>query len=222
MQGTKRYGFTLIELLVVIAIIAILAAILFPVFAKAREKARQTACLNNMTQLGRGFMLYSDNWEECLPGSCPYTSGKNRGDWVGMTTWGGPCTKANPMRPEDGAIFTYVKTLNLYVCPSASQENIDFRLSYSMNCYFDYAAMADISRTKQGSSGMVLLVDESKTLNDGNFCGDNLQDIPEVIHTGGSNYLFTDGHAKFYLKGGLDRTTVGGNFIPNFEVRRRN
>jgi prepilin-type N-terminal cleavage/methylation domain-containing protein len=60
-------GFTLIELLVVIAIIAILAAVLFPVFAKAREKARQIACLSNTKQLGLGFIQYSQDNDEQLP-----------------------------------------------------------------------------------------------------------------------------------------------------------
>jgi prepilin-type N-terminal cleavage/methylation domain-containing protein/prepilin-type processing-associated H-X9-DG protein len=63
----KRHGFTLIELLVVIAIIAILAAILFPVFAQARDKARATACLSNVKQLGLGFMLYAQDNDETLP-----------------------------------------------------------------------------------------------------------------------------------------------------------
>jgi len=60
----KKKGFTLIELLVVIAIIAILAAILFPVFAKAREKARQTVCLSNMKQLGMASNMYIQDWDE--------------------------------------------------------------------------------------------------------------------------------------------------------------
>ena len=62
-----KKGFTLIELLVVIAIIAILAAILFPVFAQAREKARQTSCLSNLKQIGTATMLYADDYDECLP-----------------------------------------------------------------------------------------------------------------------------------------------------------
>ncbi|MGQ9732133.1 MAG: DUF1559 family PulG-like putative transporter [Candidatus Zipacnadales bacterium] len=62
-----RKGFTLIELLVVIAIIAILAAILFPVFAKAREKARQTACLNNMKQVAIAIDMYTTDYDECYP-----------------------------------------------------------------------------------------------------------------------------------------------------------
>ncbi len=63
----KRRGFTLIELLVVIAIIAILAAILFPVFAQAREKARQTTCLNNEKQMGLGILMYTQDYDEAYP-----------------------------------------------------------------------------------------------------------------------------------------------------------
>src|SRR5881296_3938324 len=63
----RRKGFTLIELLVVIAIIAILAAILFPVFAQARAKARQAVCLSNMRQLGTGLTMYAQDYDETLP-----------------------------------------------------------------------------------------------------------------------------------------------------------
>ena len=63
----KKTGFTLIELLVVIAIIAILAAILFPVFAKAREKARQTNCMNNLKNLGTAIMMYAQDYDELYP-----------------------------------------------------------------------------------------------------------------------------------------------------------
>src|SRR5256885_201827 len=63
----NRRGFTLIELLVVIAIIAILAAILFPVFAQAREKARQSGCLSNMKQLGLAWVMYSQDYDETSP-----------------------------------------------------------------------------------------------------------------------------------------------------------
>ena len=78
----RRCGFTLIELLVVIAIIAILAAILFPVFAQAREKARQTGCLSNMKQLGTAFVMYMQDFDGRLPGGAPSNSHLGWGDWV--------------------------------------------------------------------------------------------------------------------------------------------
>ena len=67
MRARRRSAFTLIELLVVIAVIAILAAILFPVFAQARAKARQAACLSNFRQIGAGVMMYLQDWDETYP-----------------------------------------------------------------------------------------------------------------------------------------------------------
>lgn len=67
MPHTNRHGFTLIELLVVIAIIAILAAILFPVFARAREKARETNCIAHLKQIGLGLQMYADDYDMLLP-----------------------------------------------------------------------------------------------------------------------------------------------------------
>ena len=63
----RRKGFTLIELLVVIAIIAILAAILFPVFARARERARQSTCLSNCKQIAMGLTMYAQDYDEIIP-----------------------------------------------------------------------------------------------------------------------------------------------------------
>jgi prepilin-type N-terminal cleavage/methylation domain-containing protein/prepilin-type processing-associated H-X9-DG protein len=80
----NKKGFTLIELLVVIAIIAILAAILFPVFAKAREKARQTACLSNMKQCGIALSAYTTDWDGVLPLAC-YFDVSRHGNWSGLT-----------------------------------------------------------------------------------------------------------------------------------------
>ena len=197
----KRSGFTLIELLVVIAIIAILAAILFPVFAQAREKARQTSCLSNMKQLGLAFNLYLDDYDECLPGGAPYISGPNMGDWVGMTKWGEPCTAEHPMRPEDGSLFPYVKNVQVFLCPSAEKTR-PLRLSYSVNCALTWPGNrfteARMAASNPGVSGLILMIDESASLNDGFFCSFTPSDIPEAVHLGGANYTFADGHVKFY------------------------
>src|SRR5215212_8794902 len=68
-RGFRRHGFTLIELLVVIAIISLLAAILFPVFGRARENARRSSCLNNLKQIGIGLAQYTQDFDESLPAS---------------------------------------------------------------------------------------------------------------------------------------------------------
>jgi prepilin-type N-terminal cleavage/methylation domain-containing protein/prepilin-type processing-associated H-X9-DG protein len=104
MRSTNRRGFTLIELLVVIAIIAILAAILFPVFARAREKARQTSCLSNEKQISLSWLMYADDYDETVVDSQPlfYASPPPLGI---MNQW-------------EGAILPYVKNLQLFTCPS--------------------------------------------------------------------------------------------------------
>jgi prepilin-type N-terminal cleavage/methylation domain-containing protein/prepilin-type processing-associated H-X9-DG protein len=103
----SRRGFTLIELLVVIAIIAILAAILFPVFAKAREKARQTSCLSNLRQLGTGLLSYAQDYDERLPAA---------------TTW---CNWRNVQfnRQYMQQTQPYIKSYQLFACPSMNTRN---------------------------------------------------------------------------------------------------
>jgi prepilin-type N-terminal cleavage/methylation domain-containing protein len=96
----NRRGFTLIELLVVIAILAILAALLFPVFAQARERARQADCASNLKQIGIALRLYVDDWEETLPALGGYANGK---------------TSAQAWRLQ---IEPYLKTREVWVCPS--------------------------------------------------------------------------------------------------------
>src|ERR1051326_640189 len=103
-----RSGFTLIELLVVIAIIAILAAILFPVFAQAREKARQTMCVSNMKQIGLGVMMYAQDYDEKMPYNYEYLWDANGKQIPGTLLWW-----QDLVRP-------YVKNEAVYTCPSAS------------------------------------------------------------------------------------------------------
>jgi prepilin-type N-terminal cleavage/methylation domain-containing protein/prepilin-type processing-associated H-X9-DG protein len=101
MHGLRRRAFTLIELLVVIAIIAILAAILFPVFAQAREKARQAACQSNLKQIGNGIMMYAQDYDENFPYNYHYDRPQLRLWW-----W------------EDD-IQPYAKNYQIFVCPAA-------------------------------------------------------------------------------------------------------
>jgi len=102
MLVSKKKGFTLIELLVVIAIIAILAAILFPVFAKAREKARQITCASNEKQIGLGFLQYVQDYDEKWPVGLAGTSAAiNGAGWAGQ-------------------IYSYTKSTGLLKCPDDS------------------------------------------------------------------------------------------------------
>jgi len=102
LKNAKRSGFTLIELLVVIAIIAILAAILFPVFARARENARRASCQSNLKQIGLGIMQYTQDYDEKYP-----------------TLWG-PNYEPPHYRQK---IFPYVKSTQLFRCPSNPNNN---------------------------------------------------------------------------------------------------
>ncbi|MBQ7256091.1 MAG: DUF1559 domain-containing protein [Abditibacteriota bacterium] len=137
-------GFTLIELLVVIAIIAILAAILFPVFAQAREKARQANCLSNTKQFGTALQLYVDDYDETYPiiGDQAQrivgvnTMADNNGAYKGYpgnqyitvsSFWW--ADYATHYYTWADAIFPYVKNVKMYVCPSGDRHAI----GYSMN-----------------------------------------------------------------------------------------
>lgn len=186
-----RRGFTLIELLVVIAIIAILAAILFPVFAKAREKARQTSCLSNVKQVGVAFQMYSQDYDEM---ACP------------------PYTAANTFV---SLLNPYVKNTQIFKCPSspATSEWINDAHTYD-TCWTNgadvlnpcsYIMNANIFWTKLGT-----LTNTAETLqySDGIWVGTDgsgatlvASQIDRVTracrHNGGANCGFFDGHAKW-------------------------
>ena len=195
----RRKGFTLIELLVVIAIIAILAAILFPVFARAREKARQTSCLSNQKQLGLAWSMYVQDYSENVP---PYAIRLVDDDGVGYG-WG-------PRWYE--LIEPYVMNEQIFACPS---DGGAIR-SYAYNGYFlvnsqwimgfaaPYAAqtLADIERPSE----MIVLGESQQNqfflYLPSHMNVDTLNwRFTFNRHNGGCNYSFADGHAKWLPEG---------------------
>jgi prepilin-type N-terminal cleavage/methylation domain-containing protein/prepilin-type processing-associated H-X9-DG protein len=237
----KRKGFTLIELLVVIAIIAILAAILFPVFAKAREKARQITCTSNEKQLGLSIIQYQqDNDEKMMVGDSENANGTGYNNALGWA----------------GQIYPYTKSTGVYTCPDDSTSNTTATqgyVSYGLNSNLAPPAGAIAIAQFQAPANTILLFEVSgdtanPSLTDaqaiadcgingndenvtdcGSATGDgaaaalgyfgasaakyatglfgNISDggtLPAVYatqtgrHTDGANYLFADGHAKYY------------------------
>jgi len=187
-----RRGFTLIELLVVIAIIAILAAILFPVFAKAREKARQTSCLNNIKQIGLGMLQYCQDYDEKMP-RFYYDLGAGNGptDPLG-SQWssGGRYAWQN-------LVYPYIKNSQVWICPSSTQ-------SSPFQCY-------TFPQRHLGEQGGLALGTMTRPAEifftcDGGFnthyCPvhyptTEANNVAWSIHNEGANYAFLDGHGKW-------------------------
>jgi len=127
----RTSAFTLIELLVVIAIIAILAAILFPVFAQAREKARGISCISNTKQLSMGVLMYTQDYDETYPIGFISNLPSNLGGWSGPIAW-------------DDLIEPYLKSVAVLVCPddqggpfTGNQQWEGWGISYASNGYYD-------------------------------------------------------------------------------------
>ncbi|MHB8994048.1 MAG: type II secretion system protein [Armatimonadota bacterium] len=196
----SRRGFTLIELLVVIAIIAILAAILFPVFAKAREKARQTSCLSNVKQLTLGALMYAQDNDERMIYNFSYAP-----PGVALYWW------------YDG-LQPYLKSTQLTQCPSTSGSAGTYtylrppgtpnpaRLCYAVNAmYISMSSGIGINlATVDAPSETVWIFDSiyaevnSAAKTDWG-AADGVGYIKKV-HNDGANWGFVDGHAKWMMR----------------------
>lgn len=219
---SERKGFTLIELLVVIAIIAILAAILFPVFARARESARKTSCLSNIKQAGLGFMMYAQDYDETLP-SVPFGDASCVGGCWPWTVWqntpgnGWPAVWYTPTQP-------YLKNVQILQCPSQNEQgrwydgNPNNGISYMFNEFMynknnGYSKLAAIGGAASGVASVSMIVEgyASGIYNDWDNGGpapkdqDGMSRLRYLNYTnglftqphGGPNIGYADGHCKF-------------------------
>jgi prepilin-type N-terminal cleavage/methylation domain-containing protein/prepilin-type processing-associated H-X9-DG protein len=198
-------AFTLIELLVVIAIIAILAAILFPVFAQAREKARQTACLSNMKQVGLGLQMYTQDYDETLP---PANTVSNFGE-------------PNALPNFLGAIIPYTRNRNVFYCPSSvDATSVGYDKSYKPTALSNSSYQGNgvvMGRTLSVVPAPADIVYLDENMFRWNYAWLRPQEYPKKgqfswwhwnqgigkteqysnVHSGGGNLVFLDGHARF-------------------------
>jgi prepilin-type N-terminal cleavage/methylation domain-containing protein/prepilin-type processing-associated H-X9-DG protein len=216
-------GFTLIELLVVIAVIVIVAAILFPVFSAAREKARQVACISNIQQLGKATHMYAQDYDETYPLGLISCS---QGGYF-WTAW----TGQNSDRPCSGfqitwmdLLYPYVKNWNIYHCPSTYFDDIDFaprgtpreRIEYSYGVSFYFSRLYDTYSgiwRQPPTTRPTLMLSEVIRPEEKVYMADSAGSpggrtpypwlyIDSIMyrHIGGVNLVFADGHARWFPK----------------------
>ena len=235
-----RHGFTLIELLVVIAIIAILAAILFPVFAQARSKARQTSCLSNMKQIGTGLYMYLQDYDEVLAGNDTNAEGYSLNLGFMSPQSNAQYTRRNWARD----VQPYIKNVQVLICPQTVPRtafnggNPPYNecsntfpacknTSYALNgitadkSIAAIPAPADIIYLREFLIYTRTAQVRPHTVSTTNL---NFTEFNHVlydnIHFEGSNLLFCDTHAKFRKKVSVKFTDFGAD--PTYSANCRN
>ncbi len=231
-----RKGFTLIELLVVIAIIAILAAILFPVFAKARDKARQASCLSNLKQIGLATHLYAQDYDEYFPtGSFVDASNINVSGRIytlaNTLPAGGGAPNFYDAGPFVAVLHPYIANGQIWFDPSVAKNPGDhwidpatnqppsnyelnpliFATEHSINAYGPYGSWA-----YPPHGGAVSLAELSQTADAAKIWlledwGQGYKnDANAFSHAGGNNWVFADGHAKWVQKSAAQTSVQSG------------
>jgi prepilin-type N-terminal cleavage/methylation domain-containing protein/prepilin-type processing-associated H-X9-DG protein len=197
-------AFTLVELLTVIAIMALLAAILFPVFSRARENGRRASCAANLKQLGLAFGQYCQDADEKLPLSTDGAAGQGRiGGWTYFENFSAPTT----FKPELGSLFAYTKNTQIYMCPSDAEGRAHGQSYASNSCVFEpTVGGSSIGKSLShfdSTSNWMLLGEEGSgdpytaSTDDGYILhGINLF---SKRHFDGSMILYLDGHVKWNL-----------------------
>jgi len=188
----KHKAFTLIELLVVVAIIGILSAILFPVFARARENARRASCMSNVKQLALATLQYTQDYDEKLP---TVSNGGGTGIWLNM------------LQP-------YIKNTQVFFCPSDNAvtptkvmryDNVSYGWNAYLNgtdaCAFTNETSVSLAAINEASSTIMLGDGHGAietTAPQGRFyyiC--RTESLPRPLHLEGANFAFLDGHVKW-------------------------
>lgn len=206
----RRRAFTLVELLVVVAVLAVLAAILFPVLAQAREKGRQAACLANERQIGMALLLYAGDYDETLPGN----DGENAGLGLplGWMAPGAPRNWAAALQP-------YLRSLAVFRCPSAAASDLRYPgweasllTGAGATAYLWNGCAADRALAVIPEPAALIALQESVYLTAAaqvrptlpwwapGFAFHLNHDSYNATHFGGGNLLFCDGHAAWRAK----------------------